>query len=501
MKQGTVFLVGAGPGDPLLLTERGKQCLQEADVVVYDALVSASVLNLTRQDCTLIFAGKTAGQHHKKQSETNLLLVQLAQQGKKVVRLKGGDPFVFGRGGEEAQVLQAHGIPFVIVPGVSSCYSVPAYAGIPITHRAYASSFHVITGHRKATQQEDLDGVALAHLEGTLVFLMSLGNLSQIVKSLIQAGKSPDTPTAVVEHGTTAQQRVVTAPLKNIVQAVQKAGLQTPAMTVVGEVVSLRQELHWWEQLGVLHGKKVLLTGTPDYTQKAAALLRSYGAEASEVSLIYPQAPQKSMLSKIAWHTYTWVVLTSANGVAVFFDSLQQDGIDLRRLLHLRFAVIGSGTAQALAKHGIFADCIPPQFHSKSLAEALIPQLTEQDHVLLLRAENGSEVLAQLLKQAGVQFQTIPLYSVQSDVRKKHLLLTELKHADYVFLASSSAARTFAAMTAGETPYFAQIISIGAATTRTAESLGISVTKTATQSDTIGMIQCILPPAEQEVLS
>ena len=185
MKQGTVFLVGAGPGDPLLLTERGKQCLQEADVVVYDALVSASVLNLTRQDCTLIFAGKTAGQHHKKQSETNLLLVQLAQQGKKVVRLKGGDPFVFGRGGEEAQVLQAHGIPFVIVPGVSSCYSVPAYAGIPITHRAYASSFHVITGHRKATQQEDLDGVALAHLEGTLVFLMSLGNLSPLIMYII----------------------------------------------------------------------------------------------------------------------------------------------------------------------------------------------------------------------------------------------------------------------------------------------------------------------------
>ena len=201
MEQGMVFLVGAGPGDPLLLTERGKQCLQTADAVVYDALASASVLNLTRPDCDLIFAGKTAGLHHKKQSETNLLLVELAQQGKKVVRLKGGDPFVFGRGGEETQMLRKHGVPFAIVPGVSSCYSVPAYAGIPVTHRDHASSFHVITGHRKASRQEESDGAALAKLEGTLVFLMSLGNLPRIADTLIQGGKSPGTPAAVIEIG------------------------------------------------------------------------------------------------------------------------------------------------------------------------------------------------------------------------------------------------------------------------------------------------------------
>ena len=235
-------------------------------------------------------------------------------------------------------------------------------------------------------------------------------------------------------------------------------------------MVSLRQELQWQER-GALYGKKVLLTGTPDYVQKAALPLRKHGAEAAEVSLIYPQEPQEGTFSAIPWGDYTWLVLTSANGVELFFAGLQRDGVDLRQLLHLHFAVIGKGTAQALARHGIFADCIPPQFHSDSLAEALIPQLAAQDKVLLLRAENGSEVLSQRLEQAGVCFHTVPFYAVKSDWRKKQLLLAELKTADYVFLASSSAARTFAEMTAGEDPYAAQVISIGDATTHTAESL------------------------------
>ena len=243
MKTGTVFLVGAGPGDPALLTEQGKACLEQADVVVYDALACSSVLNLTRPDCELIFAGKTAGNHHKKQSETNQLLAELAKQGKRVVRLKGGDPFVFGRGGEEAQVLRSLGIPFQIVSGVSSCYSVPAYAGIPVTHREYAPAFHVITGHRKTEQHTELDYATLAKLDGTLVFLMSLSNLPAIAASLIQQGKSPDTPAAVIQQGTTARQRVVTAPLSEIAAEVQRQGIHTPAMTVIGDVVSLRQQL------------------------------------------------------------------------------------------------------------------------------------------------------------------------------------------------------------------------------------------------------------------
>ena len=247
MKTGRVFLVGAGPGDPALLTEQGRKCLEQADAVVYDALACSSVLNLTKPDCSLIFAGKMAGNHYKKQSETNRLLVELAEQGKQVVRLKGGDPFVFGRGGEEAQVLQENGIPFSIVPGVSSCYSVPAYAGIPVTHRAYAPAFHVITGHRKTEQHAELDYATLAKLDGTLIFLMSLSNLPQIAAALIQNGKPSETPAAVIQEGTTAHQRVVTASLENIAEEVRRQGIHTPAMTVIGDVVGLREQLQCME--------------------------------------------------------------------------------------------------------------------------------------------------------------------------------------------------------------------------------------------------------------
>lgn len=489
MKTGTVFLVGAGPGDPALMTEQGRTCLRQADAVVYDALACASVLNLTRPDCALIFAGKTAGNHHKKQGETNQLLADLARQGKRVVRLKGGDPFVFGRGGEEAQVLHAQGIPFVIVPGVSSCYSVPAYAGIPVTHREYAPAFHVITGHRKTAQHAELDYAVLAKLDGTLVFLMSLTNLPQIAASLIQNGKSPETPAAVIQEGTTARQRVVTAALAEIASAAQKEGIHTPAMTVIGDVVALRQELQWYGK-GSLFGKKILLTGTPEYTAKAADQLRQCGAEPSEVSLIYPQVLDAHLLRNISWKSYTWAVLTSSNGVELLFDTLKSAGVDLRCLLHLRFAAIGKGTAQALADHGIFVDCVPEHFDSRSLAEALIPELSEGDRVLLLRAENGSVLLPQLLEQAGKAFDNVPLYTVQTDQRKQEVLLQELADSDYVFLASGSAAGAFAEMTA-QVSYAAKVIAIGAATARAAEANGIPVAETAAQADITGMIEAV----------
>ena len=400
MKTGRVFLVGAGPGDPALLTEQGRKCLEQADAVVYDALACSSVLNLTKPDCSLIFAGKMAGNHYKKQSETNRLLVELAEQGKQVVRLKGGDPFVFGRGGEEAQVLQENSIPFSIVPGVSSCYSVPAYAGIPVTHRAYAPAFHVITGHCKTEQHAELDYATLAKLDGTLIFLMSLSNLPQIAAALIQNGKPSETPAAVIQEGTTAHQRVVTASLENIAEEVRRQGIHTPAMTVIGDVVGLREQLQWYGN-SILSGKSVLLTGTPEYNRKAAERLRQYGAASAEISLIYPSLLHPDKLKQLSWESYTWAVMTSANGVEMLFAAMRQAGVDLRSLLHLRFAAIGKGTAQALADHGIFVDCVPEHFDSRSLAEALIPELTENDRVLLLRAENGSVLLPQLLEQAG----------------------------------------------------------------------------------------------------
>lgn len=322
MKTGRVFLVGAGPGDPALLTEQGRKCLEQADAVVYDALACSSVLNLTKPDCSLIFAGKMAGNHYKKQSETNRLLVELAEQGKQVVRLKGGDPFVFGRGGEEAQVLQENGIPFSIVPGVSSCYSVPAYAGIPVTHRAYAPAFHVITGHCKTEQHAELDYATLAKLDGTLIFLMSLSNLPQIAAALIQNGKPSETPAAVIQEGTTAHQRVVTASLENIAEEVRRQGIHTPAMTVIGDVVGLREQLQWYGN-SILSGKSVLLTGTPEYNRKAAERLRQYGAASAEISLIYPSLLHPDKLKQLSWESYTWAVMTSANGVEMLFAAMR----------------------------------------------------------------------------------------------------------------------------------------------------------------------------------
>ena len=489
MKTGRVFLVGAGPGDPALLTEQGRKCLEQADAVVYDALACSSVLNLTKPDCSLIFAGKMAGNHYKKQSETNRLLVELAEQGKQVVRLKGGDPFVFGRGGEEAQVLQENGIPFSIVPGVSSCYSVPAYAGIPVTHRAYAPAFHVITGHRKTEQHAELDYATLAKLDGTLIFLMSLSNLPQIAAALIQNGKPSETPAAVIQEGTTAHQRVVTASLENIAEEVRRQGIHTPAMTVIGDVVGLREQLQWYGN-SILSGKSVLLTGTPEYNRKAAERLRQYGAASAEISLIYPSLLHPDKLKQLSWESYTWAVMTSANGVEMLFAAMRQAGVDLRSLLHLRFAAIGKGTAQALADHGIFVDCVPEHFDSRSLAEALIPELTENDRVLLLRAENGSVLLPQLLEQAGKAFDNVPLYTVKTNRRKQELLRQELERTDYVFLASASAARAFAEMT-GEISYSAEVVAIGDATAKAAAAAEISVTHIAAQADIDGMIQCI----------
>ena len=251
---------------------------------------------------------------------------------------------------------------------------------------------------------------------------------------------------------------MVTAPLSESAAEVQRQGIHTPAMTVIGDVVSLRQQLSWFG-MGELSGKKVLLTGTPAYTRKAAEQLRSCGAEPVEVSLIYPKASSPDVLKALPWQSYTWAVLTSANGVEQLFASLKQSHVDLRRLLHLRFAAIGNGTAQALAEYGIFVDCVPEYFNSRSLAEALIPQLTMQDRVLLLRAENGSVILPQLLEQAGKAVDTVPLYRVQTDLRKRELLLQELADTDYVFHASASAARAFAEMTAG-TETAAKLISI-----------------------------------------
>lgn len=496
MKKGKVWLVGAGPGDSGLLTEKGKRSLENADAVVYDLLACPSVLNIARDDCQLIFAGKQSGKHFKKQYETNQLLADLAGQGKNVVRLKGGDPFVFGRGGEEAEFLSERNIEYEIVPGVSSCYGAAAYAGIPVTHRDFASSFHVITGHKKADGDTELDFSVLAKEEGTQVYLMSLGNLSHITEKLMENGKSPDTPAAVIQQGTTSRQRVVTARLDQIAEEVRRQNISAPALTVIGDVVNLREKLKWYEK-GQLFGKKIIVTGTRKHAAETAECLRKYGADAAEISLLGIKSGSVEEFAEINWQKYTWIVFTSINGAELFFEMLSETKTDIRRICHLKFAAIGKGTAEALEGHGIYVDELPEKFESRYLAESLIPRLDRKDNVLLMRAENGTTVLQNELEKNGRSYEVFPLYRTEPILSRKELLNLNLKDADYVVFSSSSAVRAFAQMTGAPDCIKAKIVSIGSVTKKTAEEYGYTVSCTAENATVEGIAESIVKDVQK----
>ncbi len=499
VRKGKVWLLGAGPGDTSLLTEKCLHCLRTADVIVYDNLVSASLLNEARPDAELIYAGKRASNHHLKQEETNELLVKKALEGKNIARLKGGDPFIFGRGGEEAWELRKAGIEFEIVPGVSSSYAAAAYAGIPVTHRDYASSFHIITGHESNIK----DGLALnykllAQEEGTLAFLMGLGNLPHITRELIAGGKAPDTPAAVIQAGTTARQRTAAGTLATIEEEVKKAGIHTPAIIIVGEVISLQEQLDWFGK-GPLFGMRVLLTGTEGMCRKQQEVLKEEGAEAVSFSLIRTKRLRSEALTKAVGELtgqenpnpgtketqglpargYTWIVFTSSNGVDFFFDEMKENQKDIRGLAGIRFAVIGSGTKEALEARGIYADFVPSRYSGRDLAAEWIPGLTRKDHVLLLRAEEASPELTQALEQAEIPYKAIPLYTTEIDRRKEEELKRVLSEVDYITFASASAVKAFVSMAGDLSGLTAKVICIGPVTERAAIKAGLNVHQSA----------------------
>ena len=481
VQQGKVWLLGAGPGDMGLLTQKALRCIREADVLVYDNLASASILNEARRDAELIYAGKRADNHHLRQWETNALLVEKALEGKKVARVKGGDPFIFGRGGEEAQELLKAGVEFEIIPGVSSSYAAPAYAGIPVTHRDYASSFHVITGHESAEKEGlSLDYKTLAQEEGTLVFLMGLRNLPSIASQLIANGKDPKTPAAVVQQGTTARQRCVTGELETIAETAKKAGIQTPAITVVGDVVSLQSRLSWFGR-GELSGVRVLLTGTPSMCEKQSRVLLEEGAEPISFSLIYTEELSGPEIDEAfdSLFDFQWIVLTSSNGVEIFLKKLKEKRVDIRSLSGLRFAVIGEGTKQTLEAAGIYADFVPSRYSSADLSKEWIPTLKPGERLLLLRAEEASLELTDALSKAGISYSAVSLYRTKQDERKAEELNRLLPETDYVTLASASAARAFQAMTEDLKHLTSKVVGIGPVTTKAAQKLGIPVYKTA----------------------
>lgn len=414
-KDGIVFLVGAGPGDVGLLTVKGLHCLQKAEVVIYDFHLNAQILNYISHEAELIYAGKRGGHHTMTQDEINRAIVDKAKEGKIVCRLKGGDPFVFGRGGEEAQELVREGIPFEVVPGVSSSVAAPAYAGIPLTHRLYSSSFAVIPGYEDTTKDESaINWAKLATGVGTLVFLMAVKNIDEMTRKLIEHGRSPDTPVAVIRWGTRADQKTLVSTLRDVAALVKEKDIKPPAVTVIGDVVKLRSELNWYEKKPMF-GQRILVTREHS---EGFGSLEELGAEVLQFSTIEIVPPETweeldSSIDKI--DTYDWLIFTSANGVKYFFSRLFAKGVDVRDLKGLRICAIGSKTETAINQFGIRVDLVPDEFRAEGLIDAFL-QAPRSDisasgapgtasligiKFLLPRAEIAREVFPEKVRELG----------------------------------------------------------------------------------------------------
>lgn len=491
LQSGKVYLIGAGPGDTGLITMKGIEALKEADVVVYDHLASPSLLNTTKDEAEWIDAGKFAGHHRMKQAEIEELLIEKAMEGQTVARLKGGDPFIFGRGGEEALALTAAGIEYEVIPGVSSAYSAPAYAGIPITHRGKASSFHVITGHEDPAKGESsLDYDILAREEGTLVFLMGLSKLHQISERLIANGKDAHTPAAVIASGTTARQRCVTGELGRIAAISEKADIQPPAILVVGDVVSLKKEIDW-QQAGSLSGKKILVTATEIIAEPLAEKIRKLGGEPVVMSLISVRAEKMYGLKEVLVRPgKRWLVFTSRNGVRFFFEQMKKERIDIRILGICRIAVMGAGTRRELENWGCYADLLPEQSCSESLAKALCENVQYDEEICLFRAEEASDVLIKRLREKQYRVVDIPTYRTEIMWKKRELLREMLEDVDAITFCSASAVSAFVQMTEGH-DLVAKTICIGPVTAQAAKKVGLHIDKVAEQYDLEGLTEAL----------
>ena len=413
MIKGTVCLAGAGPGDPGLISQRALECIKLADVIVYDRLVSPRLVELARQDAELIYVGKASSQHTLGQEEINSLLVRLAGENKAVLRLKGGDPFVFGRGGEEALFLREHGVSFEIIPGITSAIAVAAYAGIPVTHRGVATSFAVFTGHEDPEKTESgLHWDKLATAVDTLIFLMGVENLSHITSQLMAHGRAADTPSAVIRWGTTPDQKTIVTTLGRAVADVAEQKLTPPAIFIVGDVVNLRKGLRWFDERP-LFGKKILVTRAREQASRLTSRLEAAGAQCIEAPVIRIAPPEsyRELDRAIAGMTrYTWVIFTSPNGVEAFFDRLGSAGKDSRHLGNVRIAAIGSETAAALGRHGIAADVVPAEFRAEAVVEALKNRIGPEDRILIPRAEQAREVLPVELSRSGAAVDVVTAY-------------------------------------------------------------------------------------------
>ncbi len=453
---GTVYLLGAGPGDPGLLTLKARDILARADVIVYDALANVSFLSWARADAEKIYVGKIADKHALPQKDINALLVARAKEGRSVARLKGGDPYIFGRGGEEAEELLAAGVPFVEVPGISSTIAAPAYAGIPLTHRDYASSVTIVTGHENpAKEKSALDWPALARSASTLVFVMGMKNLPGIVANLLGAGMAPDTPAALVYRGTTPRQRSLVSTLAELPAEAERQRFTNPSVIVVGGVCSLRERLNWFEGRP-LFGRSVVVTRAREQASGLAASLEALGAEVVQFPTIriepLPQGPLDEAVKRLA--SYQYVVFTSVNGVRLFWKSLRDGGLDARALAPCRLVAIGPATAEALESHGLHADIVPDRY----VAEGVIAALQRLGGLagtrfLLPRAEQAREVLPDALRAAGAVVDVVACYRTVPEEAPAAEILERIKAGDVdcVTFGSSSTVENFLSLIPAET--------------------------------------------------
>jgi uroporphyrinogen III methyltransferase/synthase len=495
---GRVYLVGAGPGDPGLLTARALELIAQADVILYDRLIPPQALEGARADAELLFVGKEGGGESVAQEQTEALMMRRAQEGRTVLRLKGGDPFVFGRGGEEALALRAAGIPFEVVPGITAGVAAAAYAGIPVTHRGLATGVALITGHTRADtpdgEDSDLDWEALAAFPGTLVFYMGVRQLAHIAKSLTDAGRPPSEPVAIVESGTLPGQRVVSGTLATIAERASEAGIRPPSITVVGPVAELAQTLEW-QPPRPLRGRTVAVTRARAQASGLARELRALGASVVQAPVIRTQPLPES--APLDLSGYDLVCLTSPNGVRALFERLARAANpprDARALAGARVAAIGPGTARALLEHGIAADVVPERFVAESLVEALAEVPIER--ALVARAREARDVLPDALRERGARVDVLELYETLAEPLTPRAL-AQVRAADYVTFTSSSTVRFFlqAAGGAAELSPQTRIVSIGPVTSETLRAHRLAPHIEAQRHDIDGVVQAVLADA------
>ena len=489
MRTGNVILVGAGPGDPGLLTRKGLEAIAQAEVVVFDRLVGPEILGLIPENAEKIDVGKQASNHPVPQYRINQILLEKALEGKRVVRLKGGDPFLFGRGGEELELLKENGIPFQEVPGVTSALSVPAYAGIPVTHRDYCSSVHIITGHAKAGAELKIDFDALRRTKGTLVFLMGVTALPMICKGLLDSGMDGDMPAAVVERGTLPRQRKVVSTLAELPKAAEDAKIVSPAIIVVGKVCGLSDSFDWFDNLP-LKGRKIIVTRPAERNGSLCGKLSALGASVTA----YPCIRTVERVNNPELDTaigklkdYRWLVFTSPAGPGIFFKHLRKQHMDARALAGLKIAAIGPKTAAEVEKFGVLADLVPETYDSDHLAQAMAGV---EGPVLLCRASEGSDAMPRLFAEKGISFADIACYDTVYEAPNSDSVKELVESGAIVTFTSASTVRGFV-KSLPETNYSKVIgCCIGRQTAAEAEQYGIPV-RIAEKATMDSLIECI----------